>query len=169
MAFDFLKKRKKYPFNKKAPPTAVYAGPEYFARRNGRIYAGPERFGSRDADVEIYAGPEYFEDELPPKEIGEVFEELDAPLPPDEDERYNTVYAGPEPRVNAPVYAGPEGARKPGLLVYAGPEFFERRRAEKEDISALASGVYAGPEPPAGGMAAAVPPPPKDGQADEEA
>ena len=170
MAFDFLKKRKKYPFNKKNPPAAVYAGPEYFARRNGRIYAGPERSGSDDVDVEIYAGPEFFENQLPPKEIGEVFEELDAPLPPEEDEAFHTVYAGPEPREDAPVYAGPENGKKPGLLVYAGPEFFARRRAEKEDISALASGVYAGPEPPAGGMGAAMETPPTEAEkADEEA
>ena len=55
------------------------------------------------------------------------------------------------------------GAKKPGLLVYAGPEFF-RRKAEK-DISALASGVYAGPEPPREGMMGAAPDDPADGEA----
>ena len=150
MAFEFLKKRKKYPFNKKNPPAAVYAGPEYFARRSGR---------KDDADVEIYAGPEYYEGRLPPKDGGEE----DAPLPPEE----APVYAGPEPREarGGRIYAGPEKPEKPALLVYAGPEFFQRRKAEKDDIAALASGVYAGPEPPRGGMMGA----PEDGPADGEA
>lgn len=157
MPFNLFGKRKKYPFNKqkKNPAAAVYAGPEYFARRNGQR---PE-----EEVLDVYAGPEYFEDRLtPPEEIGKTFEE-DAPLPPEDEEKYNTIYAGPEPlEETAPVYAGPEPAeeaapdgggeeppRERAALVYAGPEFFARRRAE---VEALAAGVYAGPEPPAAGM-----------------
>ncbi len=81
------------------------------------------------------------------------------------------VYAGPEPPEEGE--AAPS-AKKPGLLVYAGPEFFRRKA---EDISALASGVYAGPEPPRGGMMGMMgmmggpsPAPPEDeGKADGEA
>ena len=159
MPFNLFGKRKKYPFNKqkKNPAAAVYAGPEYFARRNGQR---PE-----EEVLDVYAGPEYFEDRLtPPEEIGKTFEE-DAPLPPEDEEKYNTIYAGPEPlEETAPVYAGPEPAeedapvsdgaeppRERAALVYAGPEFFARRRAEAE-VEALAAGVYAGPEPPAAGM-----------------
>lgn len=159
MPFSLFGKRKKYPFNKqkKDPAAAVYAGPEYFARRNGQR---PE-----EEVLDVYAGPEFFEDRLtPPEEIGKTFEE-DAPLPPEDEEKYNTIYAGPEPlEETAPVYAGPEPAeeaaqdgdgaeppREQTALVYAGPEFFARRRAEAE-VEALAAGVYAGPEPPAAGM-----------------
>lgn len=159
MPFSLFGKRKKYPFNKqkKNPAAAVYAGPEYFARRNGQR---PE-----EEVLDVYAGPEYFEDRLtPPEEIGKTFEE-DAPLPPEDEEKYNTVYAGPEPlEETAPVYAGPEPAeeaapdgggaeppRERAALVYAGPEFFARQRA-KAEAEALAAGVYAGPEPPATGM-----------------
>ena len=159
MPFNLFGKRKKYPFNKqkKNPAAAVYAGPEYFARRNGQR---PE-----EEVLDVYAGPEYFEDRLtPPEEIGKTFEE-DVPLPPEDEEKYNTIYAGPEPlEETAPVYAGPEPAeeaapdgggaeppRERAALVYAGPEFFARRRAEAE-VEALAAGVYAGPEPPAAGM-----------------
>ena len=144
MPFNLFGKRKKYPFNKqkKNPAAAVYAGPEYFARRNGQR---PE-----EEVLDVYAGPEYFEDRL---------------TPPEDEEKYNTIYAGPEPlEETAPVYAGPEpseeaaqdgGGEEPprerAALVYAGPEFFTRRRAEAE-VEALAAGVYAGPEPPAAGM-----------------
>ena len=53
-------KRKKYPFNKKMddPPKAVYAGPEYFARRSGRA--------QEDDVLDVYAGPEYYEREPDP-------------------------------------------------------------------------------------------------------
>ena len=159
MPFSLFGKRKKYPFNKqkKDPAAAVYAGPEYFARRNGQR---PE-----EEVLDVYAGPEFFEDQLtPPEEIRKTFEE-DAPLPPEDEEQYNTIYAGPEPlEETAPVYAGPEPAeeaaqdgggeeppRERAALVYAGPEFFARRRAEAE-VEALVAGVYAGPEPPAAGM-----------------
>ena len=180
MPFSLFGKRKKYPFNKqkKNPAAAVYAGPEYFARRNGQR---PE-----EEVLDVYAGPEYFEDQLtPPEEIGKTFEE-DAPLPPEDEEKYNTIYAGPELlEETAPDYAGPEpseeaapdggGAEPPrerAALVYAGPEYFKRRRAEREDISALASGVYAGPEPGQTGMmglGAFAGSPEADGKADEEA
>ena len=52
MPFSLFGKRKKYPFNKqkKDPAAAVYAGPEYFARRNGQR---PEEEG-----LDVYAGPE---------------------------------------------------------------------------------------------------------------
>ena len=190
MPFSLFGKRKKYPFNKqkKNPAAAVYAGPEYFARWNGQR---PE-----EEVLDVYAGPEYFEDQLtPPEEIGKTFEE-DAPLPPEDEEKYNTIYAGPEPlEETAPVYAGPEPAeeaaqdgggeeppRERAALVYAGPEFFARRRA-KAEVEALAAGVYAGPEPPAAGMggisgsmgmmgAAFVPapqePPAEEGKAEKE-
>ena len=165
MSFNLFGKRKKYPHNKKkaAPPAAVYAGPEYFRRRSGQA---PE-----EEVLDVYAGPEYFE--RPPEEIGKVFEEKDAPLPPEEDAGAFTVYAGPEPpQETAPVYAGPEPPRERTALVYAGPEYFKRRRAEREDISALASGVYAGPEPGQTGMmglGAFAGSPEADGKADEEA
>ena len=199
MAFklsELFGRKKKYPFNKKNPPAAVYAGPEYFARRsgqkrdegevvdvyagpesftrrdprndgNGRIYAGPERSDDCDVDVEIYAGPEYYERQAPegPEE--------DAPLPPEDEETYAAVYAGPEPPAEGEADAP---AKKPGLLVYAGPEFFARKADKAPDV-ALAVGVYAGPEPPPGGMmgmmgmmGGASPTPPEDeGKADGEA
>ena len=156
MAFSLFGK-KKYPFNKqkKDPAAAVYAGPEYFARRSGRIYAGPEHFRGGEGEVlDVYAGPEFDEDPTPPEEIRRTFEE-DAPLPPADEEAYNTVYAGPEkPEVAAPVYAGPEKPEARAALVYAGPEFFARKRSElREDALSSAIGVYAGPEPPRdGGM-----------------
>ena len=146
MPFSLFGKRKKYPFNKqkKDPAAAVYAGPEYFARRNGQR---PE-----EEVLDVYAGPEFFEDQLtPPEEIRKTFEE-DAPLPPEDEEQYNTVYAGPEPpEEDAPVSDGAEPPREQTALVYAGPEFFARRQA-KAEAAALAIGVYAGPEPPAAGM-----------------
>ncbi len=145
MAFRLFGKGKKYPFSKqkkKEAPAAVYAGPEYFQRRygGGRLYAGPEpsRPGRDEADSEVYAGPEFFEDRLPPRGGGEE----DAPLPPEE----------------APVYAGP----KPPLLIYAGPEFFARRRkTDADEESAPFNGVYAGPAP---GRGAAPPSPGEDGK-----
>ena len=146
MPFSLFGKRKKYPFNKqkKNPAAAVYAGPEYFARRNGKK---PE-----EEVLDVYAGPEYFEDQLtPPEEIKKTFEE-DAPLPPEDEEQYNTVYAGPEPEEEAaPDGDGAEPPRERTALIYAGPEFFAKRRA-KAEADALAAGVYAGPEPPAAGM-----------------
>ena len=146
MPFRLFGKRKKYPFNKqkKNPASAVYAGPEYFARRSGQR---PE-----EEVLDVYAGPEYFEDQLtPPEEIKKTFEE-DAPLPPEDEEQYNTVYAGPEPAEEAASDSGgAEPPRERAALVYAGPEFFARRRA-KAEAEALAAGVYAGPEPPAAGM-----------------
>ena len=72
---------RKYPDNKKRglfgkrqrdeeAIKCVYAGPDYFAARTGRVYAGPERDGGRnggrkdgenDAGIEeVYAGPEFF-------------------------------------------------------------------------------------------------------------
>lgn len=177
MPFSLFGKRKKYPFNKqkKDPAAAVYAGPEYFARRNGQR---PE-----EEVLDVYAGPEFFEDQLtPPEEIRKTFEE-DAPLPPEDEEQYNTVYAGPEPpEEDAPVSDGAEPPREQTALVYAGPEYFARRQAKAEAV-ALAIGVYAGPEPPAAGMggmsgsmgmmgAAFVPapqaPPAEEGKADGE-
>ncbi len=147
MPFKLFGKRKKYPFNKqkKDPAAAVYAGPEYFARRNGQK---PE-----EEVLDVYAGPEFFEDRLtPPEEIGKVFEE-DAPPPPEDEERYNTVYGGPEPtEETAPDGDGAEPPVERAALVYAGPEFFARQRA-KAEADALTAGVYAGPEPPAAGMA----------------
>ncbi|MCR4682952.1 MAG: hypothetical protein K5647_06405 [Clostridiales bacterium] len=78
----------------------VYAGPDYFAARTGRVYAGPERDrdddrdggrdggrdGENDAGIEeVYAGPEFFgepeevadeaADEATTKATGEVTEE----------------------------------------------------------------------------------------------
>ena len=56
----------------------VYAGPDYFAARTGRVYAGPERDGDRDRNdgnngenggendagiEEVYAGPAFFNDQ----------------------------------------------------------------------------------------------------------
>ena len=167
---ELFGRKKKYPFNKKNPPAAVYAGPESFTRRaprndgNGRIYAGPERSDDCDVDVEIYAGPEYYERQAPegPEE--------DAPLPPEDEETYAAVYAGPEPPAEGEADAP---AKKPGLLVYAGPEFFARKADKAPDV-ALAVGVYAGPEPPRVGMmgmmGGASPTPPEDeGKADGEA
>lgn len=80
---------RKYPDNKKRglfgkrqrdeeAIKCVYAGPDYFAARTGRVYAGPERGGDRDDNrdggrkggrkdgendagiEEVYAGPEFF-------------------------------------------------------------------------------------------------------------
>ena len=154
MAFSLFGK-KKYPFNKqkKNPAAAVYAGPEYFARLSGRVYAGPEHYRGGEGEVlDVYAGPEFDEDPTPPEEITGVFAE-DAPLPPADEEPYNTVYAGPEkPEEAAPVYAGPEKPEARAALVYAGPEFFARKRSglSAEELSS-AIGVYAGPDPSRGG------------------
>ena len=77
---------RKYPDNKKRglfgkrqrdeeAIKCVYAGPDYFAARTGRVYAGPDRDGDRDRNdgnngenggendagiEEVYAGPEFF-------------------------------------------------------------------------------------------------------------
>jgi hypothetical protein len=134
MAFSLFGKRKKYPFNKqkKNPAAAVYAGPEYFARRAGRIYAGPEPSRGNEGEVlDVYAGPEFDGEPTSPA-----------------DERFDAVYAGPEPPEEpSPVYAGPEKPER-AALVYAGPEFFAGKRSGlPEEDPSLAVGVYAGPEP----------------------
>ena len=53
MPFSLFGKRKKYPFNKqkKDPAAAVYAGPEFFARRQAKAEAEALVIG-------VYAGPE---------------------------------------------------------------------------------------------------------------
>ncbi len=128
MAFKLFGK-KKYPFNKqkKEPAAGVYAGPEYFARRSGRIYAGPEPSrGEREEILDVYAGPEFDPEPAPPEEIAKAFAE-DDPLPPEDGEIYDTVYAGPEP----PEETGPEEREDrtgQAVLIYAGPEFFAGRR-----------------------------------------
>ena len=174
MAFNLFGKRKKYPFNKlrKDPAAAVYAGPEYFERRNGGgrlyagpepsknragenrdemkdVYAGPEYFGIKpdwdpDAvEAEIYAGPEAFEGRLSPEKDAP---EEDAPLPPEESV---PVYAGPEDaeELVRKIKESLDGAKEPDSsrrarfkdmeeqtrLVYAGPEYFARRRRQAEE------------------------------------
>ena len=103
---------RKYPDNKKRglfgkrqrdeeAIKCVYAGPDYFAARTGRVYAGPDRDGDRDRNdgpkgdpipggndgendagiEEVYAGPEFFgepdevTDKVTEKATGEVTEE----------------------------------------------------------------------------------------------
>ena len=188
MAFklsELFGRKKKYPFNKKNPPAAVYAGPEYFARRSGQkrdegevvdVYAQPfpvghglpplpaPEGGGQDLGVGEHRqgalgqlqsrrqaphrhGAAARRGQLPVRQAPEGPEE-DAPLPPEDEETYAAVYAGPEPPEEGEADAP---AKKPGLLVYAGPEFFARKADKAPDV-ALAVGVYAGPEPPPGGM-----------------
>ena len=102
MPFDFLKRKLKYPFNRRKYEEAK------------AVYAGPEEMGfSRPGDgevLDVYAGPE---------------PDADPVLPEDEEERTprevrgGRIYAGPE-------FYGKRGARPspkagPALLVYAGP------------------------------------------------
>ena len=124
MLFDKLKKRKKYPHNRKAPvpAEAVYAGPEQMGRFRPeedaprKVYAGPER-PRKDPFDTVCGGP---------------------PLVPEEPPA--DVYAGPE------VFEREaEAPEEPARLVYAGPEYFARDREEPEKPEP-AKPVYAGPE-----------------------
>ena len=157
----FWSKKKRQ--NKKASQAkCVYAGPEYFARLNRSkdpkdepampecVYAGPE---VADPDV-----PEldFAEPEIPEPEIIEP--EIPAP-----------VYAGPEPdddpNRDSVIEAEPEIVDKPVInnkpvinkikrprfgRVYAGPEFFDKRKTLPDktgDPGSIAQPVYAAPVP----------------------
>ncbi|MBO4413767.1 MAG: zinc ribbon domain-containing protein [Clostridia bacterium] len=162
----FSRKKKKEEMAK-----AVYAGPEYFRKKNSMadVYAGPEYFDRRPRTEKVYAGP--------PRDVAveavyagpEMFGDGDTRR---DGEPINLVYAGPEyfakrepePVIEAPVYAGPP-VDVDIEEVYAGPEFFgepeepeDAAEAEEKapDVSeekkpepspAPFNGVYAGPDP----------------------
>lgn len=107
------KEKKKYPWNKiikrrPGPALAVYAGPEYFAKKNnpqedpGAEQPGPAEFEG------VYAGPE------PPEEIA------NAPAP--DINQFMCVYAGPEYFNNTPpagaFVSAANGPDEPCLKTY---------------------------------------------------
>ena len=121
-----MAEKKKYPWNKGLQglfgrrkeidqAKAVYAGPEYFARRNGRkIEEDPE--GLND----VYAGPEFFEEHTydGKEDGGRVYE---GP------ENYGTIRPERPEDMEKPVYAGPEFFEQPTMLIYAGPEYYNKK------------------------------------------
>ncbi|MBS7262561.1 MAG: hypothetical protein KIG36_03015 [Eubacteriales bacterium] len=147
--------KKKYPwikslFGRKKPPAeAVYAGPEYFEKRN--------RPRPEEAIEDVYAGPEYFE--RPADETGEE----DAPPPPAEEAEpvplrkktlFGRVYAGPayykrRDRKAEPPETETEAGVEPIRCLYAGPELLVRTVEREEDVDQAEEPidvVYAGPE-----------------------
>jgi len=136
MAFDFLRKKKKYPQNQAAEPPRPEPAPEPAPREKTRdeFSALLDELAEKNREkiggaVRVYAGPPTGREEAVP------------------------VYAGPRPRgpQAVRVYAGPphrnarsgedEPDRRPPLEVYAGPP------AEwDDDHSSAAAPIYAGPE-----------------------
>ena len=78
---------------------------------------------------EVYMGP--------PPEDEEEPEPLPEPVPQkaaEADRRLmEGVYAGPDISPMAPVYAGPRRPTGQMMMVYAGPEYFAKRRSTQED------------------------------------
>ena len=129
--------KKKYPWIKsifkrkiKTSPECVYAGPEYFAKKNEakEVYAGPEQFSMNPvyAAPEVLAGrrfemPTYTGPELPPDDPG--IEEVYAGP-----EFFSGIPDEPEEGIDAPVEDDEEQIRPvppepvPMMCVYAGPE-----------------------------------------------
>ena len=143
MAFDFLRKRKKYPANQAAKPprpseepAAVYAGPPSGIRRHApqadergvsrRLYAGPppepreQKTRPPEKAVPVYAGPPpRGADSRPPLEV------YAGPPPWDDDydqrrSRMDPVYAGPPPKDDEEDEE--DGPGPVPSLIYAGPE-----------------------------------------------
>ena len=171
---------RKYPDNKKRglfgkrqrdeeAIKCVYAGPDYFAARTGRVYAGPERDvgrnggrkdGENDAGIEeVYAGPEFFGE---PEEVTyEVTEEAtdeatgenpeedcgstgdganDTPAEAEED-KSESAAAGSEKAKDAdPRPAGPEFPPQTFMAVYAGPAYFN---GENDRLGFMSVGGFA--------------------------
>lgn len=168
---------RKYPDNKKRvlfgkrqrdeeAIECVYAGPDYFAARTGRVYAGPERDGDDDRDgendagiEEVYAGPEFFGE---PEEVtDEVTEEAtdeatgenpeedggstgdaanETPAEAEED-KSESAAAGSEKAKDAdPRPAGPEFPPQTFMAVYAGPAYFN---GENDRLGFMSVGGFA--------------------------
>ncbi len=162
-------------FRKKSAPKCVYAGPEYFERKNQSstdpdlrsepkcVYAGPEYFKRQRRKTEraveepepicVYAGPEpdIDEPEIEEPKIEEpVIEEpgIDGP------EIAAPVYAGPAPYTEENV-PEPETEkvipRRPRFgRVYAGPAFCgggNPNPKKPRDPGSIAQPVYAAPVP----------------------
>lgn len=145
----------------------VYAGPEFFARKNGET---PDENGGNGSEAERPPYPDSFkenEDEQPMECVyagPSMGEFLDS-----DDPMSSTVYAAPsikaggrEPLMQS-VYACPKPppvSDKPQMrLVYAGPEYFRKQRPTMAPLyaapvidrpaqapDAAMSEVYAGPE-----------------------
>ena len=167
---------RKYPDNKKRgifgkrqrdeeAIKCVYAGPDYFAARTGRVYAGPDRDGGRnggqkdgenDAGIEeVYAGPEFFgepeevTDEVTEEATGENPEEdcgstgdaaNDTPAEAEED-KSESAAAGSEKAKDAdPRPAGPEFPPQTFMAVYAGPAYFN---GENDRLGFMSVGGFA--------------------------
>lgn len=168
---------RKYPDNKKRglfgkrqrdeeAIKCVYAGPDYFAARTGRVYAGPDRDrdgdrdGENDAGIEeVYAGPEFFGE---PEEVtDEVTEEAtdeatgenpeedggstgdaanETPAEAEED-KSESAAAGSEKAKDAdPRPAGPEFPPQTFMAVYAGPAYFN---GENDRLGFMSVGGFA--------------------------
>ena len=166
---------RKYPDNKKRglfgkrqrdeeAIKCVYAGPDYFAARTGRVYAGPDRDGDRDGEndagiEEVYAGPEFFGE---PEEVtDEVTEEAtdeatgenpeedggstgdaanETPAEAEED-KSESAAAGSEKAKDAdPRPARPEFPPQTFMAVYAGPAYFN---GENDRLGFMSVGGFA--------------------------
>lgn len=172
---------RKYPDNKKRglfgkrqrdeeAIKCVYAGPDYFAARTGRVYAGPDRDGDRDRNdgnngenggendagiEEVYAGPEFFgepeevADEATgeatgknPEEDGGSTEDAANEAPEvAEEEKAGAEAAGSEKAKDAdPRPAGPEFPPQTFMAVYAGPAYFN---GENDRLGFMSVGGFA--------------------------
>lgn len=168
---------RKYPDNKKRglfgkrqrdeeAIKCVYAGPDYFAARTGRVYAGPDRDGGwkdgeNDAGIEeVYAGPEFFgepeevtdevTEEATDEATGEVTEEdgggteeapKEAPAPAEEDEKSESEGTGSgKTDASAPRPSGPDLPPQTFMAVYAGPAYFN---GENDRLGFMSVGGFA--------------------------
>ena len=145
MAFDFLRKRKKYPANQAAKPprpseepAAVYAGPPSGIRRHApqadergvsrRLYAGPPPMDDDShPPLDVYAGPPSRDDDYDPRRSR--MDPVYAGPPPRDDDydlrrsRMDPVYAGPPPKDDEEdEETGEDGSGPVPSLIYAGPE-----------------------------------------------
>ena len=78
---------------------------------------------------EVYMGPPPEDEEEPeplPEQVPKKAAEADRRL-------MEGVYAGPDIPPMAPVYAGPRRPTGQMMMVYAGPEYFAKRRSTQED------------------------------------
>ena len=119
--------------NDDPPMEKVYAGPsrpkksKVFRKEPIKcVYAGPEYFRKKDPPVEgVYAGPDFYKDGSNEPDEPDFSDE--APMPPFEPP-LATVYAGPEQMSGTyepkGVYVSPDeiASKPPMMMVYAGPE-----------------------------------------------